>query len=79
MCLAGIAYVGAGLRGLQASVEVLIQQEMQMPDELKHAWKWQGIDVTVTTRRRDGETAAAWAQRHKDNVDAALALFPKDP
>jgi hypothetical protein len=31
---------------------------------------------TVATPRGDSETAAAWAARHKEAVDAMQALFP---
>ena len=79
VCLAGIFYVGAGLRGLETSVQTLIQQETNVPTELKSEWRSNGIRTTVTTHKREGESDAGFAARHKATVDATLALFPKDP
>lgn len=41
-------------------------------------WTSGGILRTVTTTRRDGESAEDWARRHQEEVDALLLLFPKD-
>lgn len=43
------------------------------------SWTSGGILRTVTTTRRDGESAEDWARRHQEEVDALLLLFPKDP
>lgn len=79
VCLAGVFYVGAGLSGLQSSVQSLIQQESNVPTELKSEWRSNGILTTVTTHKREGESDEGFAARHKATVDATLLLFPKDP
>lgn len=43
------------------------------------SWTSGGVLRTVTTTRRDGESAEDWARRHQEEVDALLLLFPKDP
>jgi len=57
---------------------VRIQQEHAMPSQLQTTWvDHNGLNHTVTTYRNTGENATDFAARHKQEVDALLALYPK--
>lgn len=43
------------------------------------SWTSGGIAKSVTTTRREGESAEDFAARHAEEVAALLALFPRDP
>ena len=42
-------------------------------------WVSGGLTQVVTTVQRPEEELTEWAARHRDAVDALLALFPIDP
>lgn len=77
VALAGTVWVGAGLSGIRESVATLIEQELVMPQQHETSWRSAGgLTHTVVTPRNPGEGSDAWAARHKEGVDALLALYP---
>lgn len=42
-------------------------------------WTSGGVPKSLTTTRREGESAEDFARRHKEELDAMLLIFPKDP
>ncbi len=74
--MAGIGYIGAGIRNVTHILEDTIVNEE--PADFETTWvDTGGLTHTVKTKLRDGETTADAAARHQAKVDALLALFPK--
>lgn len=47
------------------------------PDELRTSWvDAGGVTHEVVTRRRTGDTAATWAARHQEAVEALQVIYP---
>ena len=79
---AAVTLGGVGIWQNQRNYEAITNdrayQEALMTT-MTSSWTSGGIVRTVTTTRRDGESAEDFAARHRDEVEAMLALFPKDP
>jgi hypothetical protein len=77
IALFGVLYVGRQLDGIQTAVEVLITQELEMPQQLETQWRDAlGVTHKVVTPRLQGETPTAWATRHQEGVTALQAIYP---
>lgn len=66
------------LRGIHSAVDVLVRAGRAEMQTATTSWTSSGKTVSVTTTRKENETATAFATRHKEAVDAMLALYPKD-
>ncbi len=79
---AAVTLGGVGIWQNQRTYDAIIQdrtyQETTMTT-MTSSWTSGGIVRTVVTTRREDESAEDWAARHRDEVEAMLALFPKDP
>jgi hypothetical protein len=76
LAVAGQFVIGVQIHQLRNELEAGTERSMS---SVTTTWKSNGLTVAVTTPKRDGETAAQWAARHKEDVEAMLVAFPKDP
>lgn len=71
--VAMLGYVAHEVADLGVRINYVLEAEMQT---LTNTWQSGGDAVTVTTTRQANETAAAFAARHKEAVDAAKEIYP---
>lgn len=61
----------------EAAQALIYNKDMKM-QTARTSWTSSGKTVSVETTRKEGESATAFAERHKEAVDAMLIAFPKD-
>ena len=69
--------IRVGIDGMQQELRTLKPRGRDM-QVATASWQSGGVLVEVETVRDPGETDAAFAQRHKDAVDAMKVKFPVD-
>lgn len=77
LAVAGLSFQIVGYGAVSRLTEAV--ERNQPMSQMTATWTSGGISHTVTTTRRENESAEDFARRHQEELNAALALFPKDP
>lgn len=76
LCLGGMGKMIYTLDGLSGQVDLSLWRSKVQTLETK--WTSGGVEYTVSTARRDAETAGDFVTRHDEVVTASQALHPPD-
>ncbi len=77
LCLVLLGHVALRIASIEGRIGQALA-EAHLVTTLTSEWTSGGIKRTLTTTREAGESAADFANRHKEEVEAALEVFPKD-
>lgn len=76
------AFVAWRIAGIEAAPDfsktVKVDTELDEMQTITAEWVSDGVTITISTTRTEGEDTQGWLNRHKTAVDAAKVLYPPD-